>query len=115
MSKLKYLLPILLFLLGSCQNFQQHRKTADTSLIPFELLKKEVTGIDFVNKLDPSILPSPMEYINVFNGGGVLLFDMNNDMLTDILLTGNLVGNKLYLNKGGLKFEDITQSSGIEK
>jgi len=70
-------------------------------------------GVDFNNTLTYTEEFNPYTYRNFFNGAGVALGDVNNDGLLDIYFTGNLVDNKLYLNKGNNQFEDITARAGV--
>ena len=85
---------------------------AQTSTL-FKLLPPSVTGVRFTNKITESDSFNILRQANIYNGGGVGIGDFNHDGLVDIYFTGNMVSNKLYLNKGGLKFEDITEKSGI--
>ena len=79
----------------------------------FESLSAEQTGVDFVNRsLDKKDF-NIFNYRNFYNGGGVAIGDVNNDGLPDIFLTSNFESNKLYLNKGDLKFEDVTDKAGL--
>ncbi|MCL6267590.1 VCBS repeat-containing protein [Flagellimonas myxillae] len=71
-------------------------------------------GITFTNTLTESENLSILDYLYFYNGGGVSIGDINNDDLPDIFFSGNQVKNKLYINKGDLRFEDISQSAGIE-
>ena len=79
----------------------------------FKLIDSEFTGVDFENTIteteDFNILTN--EYI--FNGGGVAVSDFNKDGLPDLFFTGNMVSNQLYLNKGNLKFKNITDDSKL--
>ena len=79
----------------------------------FSSLDKDQTGISFNNTLFEDGPLNIANYIYFYNGGGVAIGDINNDGLPDILFTGNMVRNRLYLNKGNLKFEDITEKAGI--
>ena len=71
------------------------------------------TGIDFVNRIDESDELNILDYLYFYNGGGVAIGDLNNDGLPEIFFSGNQVKNKLYLNQGDLKFEDVSESAGI--
>lgn len=79
----------------------------------FQLISSEHSGITFNNKIVESDSINPIDVTNMYNGGGVGIGDFNNDGLQDIYFTGNMVSNKLYLNKGNLQFEDITKSAGV--
>ncbi len=79
----------------------------------FESLPASETGVDFVNRsLDKKDF-NIFNYRNFYNGGGVAIGDVNNDGLPDIFLTSNFETNKLYINKGKLKFEDVTEKAGL--
>ncbi len=79
----------------------------------FTRLKSNQTGIDFENKLKDKEKFNILNYRNFYNGGGVAIGDINNDGLKDVFFTANMAKNKLYLNKGEFKFEDITTKAGI--
>ena len=79
-------------------------------------LKKssESTGIDFSNQLDPDSNLNILNYLYYYNGAGVATADYNNDGLPDLYFTSNEASDKLYLNLGNFKFQDVTAQSNID-
>lgn len=79
----------------------------------FTSIDESESGINFKNTFFEDGPLNVANYIYFYNGGGVAIGDINNDGLQDVLFTGNMVKNRLFLNKGNFKFEDITKTSGI--
>ncbi len=79
----------------------------------FSKLDAASTGIEFSNTLTETHKNNYFTNPYMYLGGGVSVGDINNDGLEDIYFTGNMVPNRLYLNKGDLKFEDISESAGV--
>lgn len=77
------------------------------------LLSPEETGIDFQNNIVETFENNITTNINISNGGGVAIADINNDSLQDIYFISSTGKNKLYLNLGGMKFKDITDAAGV--
>jgi len=101
--------------LYSCDNKKtsnENLENVDDSLI-FNRISAESSGINFQNDLTENDSLNYFTYNYIYMGGGIATGDINNDGLVDVFFTGNMVSNKLYLNKGDLKFEDITESAGV--
>lgn len=102
------LLLVLGMLIGGC------RPSGDQGLDPlFTLLPAEETGIAFQNEIIEHEGFNVLEYEYFYNGGGVAVGDLNRDGLPDLYFTANMGSDVLYLNKGNLVFEDITEAAGI--
>jgi len=104
-----------LILLSACQqetsnNQKTPQKQTNTF---FQLLDAQKTGVNFSNQVQDRNDMNVLTYRNHYNGGGVAIGDINNDGLSDLYFTANLTKNKLYLNKGNLQFEDISEQAGI--
>lgn len=97
----------------SC-NTNNDEKTSKEETTPlFSLVASSQSNITFTNKVVNQKDFNIFKYRNFYNGGGVAIGDINNDGLSDIFLTANMEENKLYLNKGNMVFEDITEKAGV--
>ena len=79
----------------------------------FRLLSPEQTGVTFANTISTSDSLNVQTDVYVYNGAGVAVGDIDNDGLPDIFFAGNMVTSRLYLNKGNMRFEDITERAGV--
>ncbi len=95
--------------MNSCSTSEE-----DISLKLLELMPAQKTGINFRNIVPETLNENIFSYVNYYNGGGVAIGDINNDGLVDIYFSSNHDSGKLYLNKGGFKFKDITIGSGLD-
>ncbi len=108
------LAPLALLLCAACgQERVENNAPEWDGNTRFEALPPAVSGVEFANTLDFNEDFNIYTYRNFYNGGGVALGDVNNDGLTDIYLSGNRVANRLFLNRGGLKFDDVTEAAGV--
>lgn len=108
------LISLVIFVLGACTG-EKNENPYVKGLPQFSLLLPAETHIHFTNTIKENIFTheNVLTFEYYYNGGGVGIADFNNDGLSDIVFAGNCVANKIYLNKGNLKFVDITESSGI--
>jgi len=79
----------------------------------FELLPPQRTGVTFANRLPDDTAFNILNYMYYYDGGGVAVGDVNNDGLPDLYFTSNVGSNRLYLNKGDYRFEDVTERAGV--
>jgi len=79
----------------------------------FKLLTPRRTGVSFANTITPTDSLNAVTDAYIYNGAGVGVGDIDNDGLPDLFFAGNMVSSRLYLNKGGMRFEDITAAAGV--
>ncbi|TAF96363.1 MAG: RNA-binding protein [Cytophagia bacterium] len=90
------------FLFSACQEKKLFTKITTTD-----------SGIAFANRIVENDTLNILEFEYVYNGGGVGIADLNGDSLPDVVFSGNQVDSRIYLNKGQMRFEDVSTKTGI--
>lgn len=101
-----------LSLLFTCTD-DKEVKVENTSYL-LTKISADYSGLDFANLVNEDAQHSIISYIYYYNGGGVAVGDVNNDGLSDLFFVSNMGENKLYLNKGNLKFENVSKKANIK-
>jgi len=101
-------------LLFICFFFLWHLGSGQGKDPMFNEIKPEHSQLYFKNSIEETPDFNYYIFMHMYMGAGVATGDFNNDQLPDIFFTSNRGSNKLFLNKGGLKFEDITDKAQIK-
>ena len=99
---------LFLLFLSSCQEEDSNKDYL------FSVVSSEESNIDFSNDLPIQIDLNIFNYMYYYNGGGVAVGDLNNDDLIDIIFSSNLEKEAIYINKGNLQFEDISNIAQVD-
>ncbi len=115
-TKLYSMVIIICILQYSCNGEKNNHQGKQISKNPmlFEVLGPDRSGINFVNLIKETPIMNGIFYEYLYNGGGIGVGDFNGDDLPDIYFTANLTSNKLFINKGELRFEDVTSVAGMK-
>jgi hypothetical protein len=79
----------------------------------FTAINSSESGIGFENTITETDELNLITNEYTYMGGGVGVGDFNNDRLPDLFFTANQTSSRLYINEGGLRFRDVTQSAGL--
>ncbi len=105
---------ITLYISQSCNKSKENNKvTVNQKTKMFTEVSSDFSGIDFVNTLEETVESNYYQYMYTYIGGGVAAGDLNEDGFVDLYFTSNSGEDKLYLNRGGLEFVDVTLDAGI--
>lgn len=80
----------------------------------FKRLPDTRTNISFSNELPIGLDLNILNYMYYYNGGGLGVGDLNNDGLMDCVFSSNTGAEKVYLNKGDLKFQDVSDQVQVD-
>jgi hypothetical protein len=98
----------IVLLLCGCTKTEKSNKS-----FLFEHMPSNLTGVNFRNDLKENDAFNIIQFLYFYNGGGVAAGDVNNDGLADLYFTSNQGSNRLYLNSGNFRFEDVTEKAGV--
>ena len=106
---------ILIILLYTCESNTGSADNTIETYNNYEKVPSSSSGISFINRIEHNLASKSnlFDYDYFYNGSGVGIADFNNDGLKDVFLCANQANNRIYLNKGGLTFEDITEKANI--
>jgi len=109
---------LILVILMACQadtkEYADVENVTTGKLKQWELIPASISNIHFSNDIPEDLVIVAYLYEYIYGGAGVAVGDINNDGLSDIFFSGNISENRLYLNKGGFVFEDISDNAGIK-
>lgn len=116
LNRTKRLVCLLFFIVSifpCCNSSSEKEEASDDAGHLFTLLPSSQTNINFTNSLTEGLNTNVLLYEYFYNGGGVAISDVNGDGLQDIYFSANMSENKLYLNKGKMQFEDVTDAAAV--
>lgn len=109
-----WILTMGILILSGCKKEAKQQQSDIKQTTPlFKRLTKEESGFYFLNELRENEQLNILKYEYLYNGSGVAIGDINNDGLPDIFMGGNLFGGRLFLNKGKMQFEQISETANV--